>query len=412
LKLVLQCFSGSDKHRTLNSNCTEQSGCFLRNEGPAMRLHTFILNNLDVLLVDWVAFARELQPSSGNIDHDGLLDHGRLILTVIASDMQTPQDDTEQQDKSEGNSSSASDSPHVPARSHARQRERQGFDIEELVAEYRALRATVLRHWAKVSSSTTVEDLEDITRFNEAVDQAIAESLHSFVAALDKSRDLFLGVLGHDLRGPLGVIANIATFDMRRLGEEAKRAAIVMRSVMHMKALLDDLLEYANHRQNAGLSIKPQKLHLGDFANAVLSEIVALREGWAIDLKVEGDLWGQWDPRRMHQAISNLIFNALKYGRPDSPILISLDGTSEAEVTLAVANAGNPIPPENFAKLFDPFVRGEAGGKTLTGTWGAGANMGLGLFIVRTIAQAHGGTVDVVSNETVTRFSIRLPRSR
>lgn len=375
-----------------------------------MRLYTFILSNLDALLEDWVAFARTLQPATGRIDDAGLLDHGRLILTVIASDMQTPQDARERQDKSEGNGSTASVSPHVPSRSHAREREQQGFNIEGLVAEYRALRATVLRQWAKVSSNTKVEDLEDITRFNEGVDQAIAESLHSFVGELDKSRDLYLGVLGHDLRGPLGVIANIATFDMQTRGEEAKRAAIVMRSVMHMKALLDDLVEYANHRQNAGLSIKPQKLHLGDFASNVLVEIAALREGHAIELKTEGDLWGQWDPRRMHQALSNLIFNALKYGCPDTPVLITLDGTYEAEVSLSVANSGNPIPPEDVATLFDPFVRGESGRHALQSAWGTDANMGLGLFIVRTIAEAHGGSVRVASNEEVTRFSIRMPR--
>lgn len=377
-----------------------------------MRLYTFISSNLDALLVDWVTFARELQPSTGHIDEAGLLDHGRGILTGIASDMQKPQNAHERQDKSEGNSSSASDSPHVPSRSHARQRKQQGFDIEELIAEYRALRATVLRHWVKASSNTRLEDLEDITRFNEAVDQAIAESLHAFMGELDKSRDLFLGVLGHDLRGPLSTIANIAALELHARPNVSHNAAILLRSVTQMKALLDDLVEYAKHRQSSGFSIEPKELHLGEFASDTLSEIAALRDGRAINLRGIGNLRGEWDARRLHQALSNLIFNALKYGSPDAPILITLDGTSASEVILAVENSGTPLPQESLAALFDPFVRGEAKDTNSRNSWSVGANMGLGLYIVQKIAEAHGGTVEVVSNQSCTRFSLRLPRER
>ncbi|HEX6973534.1 MAG TPA: RsbRD N-terminal domain-containing protein, partial [Vicinamibacterales bacterium] len=147
-----------------------------------MRLSSFITSNLDAILRDWVAFAREQLPAAATMDDVALLDHGRLILEDIASDMRQPQGDDERQAKSEGNSSSASESSSVPSRTHARQRERQGFQIEQMVAEYRALRATVLRLWGAASGSVQVEDLEDVTRFNEAVDQAIAESLQAFVA--------------------------------------------------------------------------------------------------------------------------------------------------------------------------------------------------------------------------------------
>jgi RsbT co-antagonist protein rsbRD N-terminal domain len=145
-----------------------------------MRLRSFISENLDEILVDWVAFARDQLPAAANMNQVALLDHGKLILQEIAADMGRPQDDDERQAKSEGNSSSASTSTRLPSRSHARERERQGFRIEQMVAEYRALRATVLRLWTAASSSVQVEDLEDVTRFNEAVDQAIAESLQVF----------------------------------------------------------------------------------------------------------------------------------------------------------------------------------------------------------------------------------------
>lgn len=289
-----------------------------------MRLSSFITNNLDAILVDWVAFAREQLPAAANMNETALLDHGRLILEEIASDMRRPQGDEERQAKSEGNSSSASASSSVPSRSHARQRERQGFEIEQMVAEYRALRATVLRLWSAASTSVHVEDLEDVTRFNEAVDQAIAESLQVFVTEVDKARDLFLGMLSHDLRGPLSTIAGCASLEARARPHDSRQAAVILRSVAQMKALLDDLVEYTRHRLGSGLAIAPATLQLDQFARHTLDEINAISSGRVLELEVEGDLQGEWDARRLHQALSNLVFNALKYGVPSAPIRISL----------------------------------------------------------------------------------------
>ena len=374
-----------------------------------MRLSSFITNNLDAILVDWVAFAREQLPAAANMDEVALLDHGRLILEEIAADMRRPQGDDERQEKSEGNSSSASTSTRVPSRSHARQRERQGFRIEQMVAEYRALRATVLRLWSAASSSVQIEDLEDVTRFNEAVDQAIAESLQVFVTEVDRARDLFLGMLGHDLRGPLSTIASSATLEVRTRPNDSQRAAMILRSVAQMKALLDDLVEYTRHRLGSGLAIAPVALQLDHFARNTLDEIDAISSGRVLELQVEGDLQGKWDARRLHQALSNLVFNALKYGLPSAPIRISLDGTREDAVVLAVENTGDPIPQGLLPTLFDPLVRAsgnDGGGDSQV----AGANLGLGLYVVREIAKAHGGTVEVTSNDSTTRFELRLPR--
>ena len=374
-----------------------------------MRLGRFISANLDAVLVDWVAFARDQMPAATNMDEAALLDHGRLILQEIASDMGRPQDDEERQAKSEGNSSTAATSTHVPSRSHARQRARQGFEVEQMVAEYRALRATVLRLWTGASSTVQVEDLEDVTRFNEAVDQAIAESLQVFVAEVDRARDLFLGMLGHDLRGPLSTIATLAAVECRTRPNDSAGAKIVLRSVAQMKALLDDLVEYTRHRLGSGLAIAPTTLQLDHFARNTLDEIEAISNGRVLELEVKGDLQGEWDPRRLHQALSNLVFNALKYGLPRAPIRISLDGTGDDEVVLAVQNSGRAIPQALLQTLFDPLVRAasEDGGAE---SHVAGANLGLGLYVVREIAKAHGGTVEVTSDDTATRFELQLPR--
>jgi signal transduction histidine kinase len=339
-----------------------------------------------------------------------LLDHGKLILKEIAADMHRPQGDDERQAKSEGGSSSASMSASVPSRSHARQRERQGFAIEQMVAEYRALRATVLRLWSASSSDVQAQDLEDVTRFNEAVDQAVAESLKVFVAEVDKTRDLFLGMLSHDLRGPLSTIAGCASLELRIRPNDSPQAAVVLRSVAQMKGLLDDLVEYTRHRLGAGLAIDPAPLQLDQFARDTLDEIDAINTGRVVQLEALGDLRGEWDSRRLHQALSNLVFNALKYGLSSSPVRVSLDGTRPEEVVIAVQNTGKPIPTGLLPKLFDPLVRAE------DEEWNdhsrvAGANLGLGLYVVREIANAHGGTVEVTSDDSKTRFELRLPRT-
>lgn len=374
-----------------------------------MRLSNFITRNLDAILTDWVAFAQGQLPAAATMDEAALLDHGRLILEEIASDMRRPQGDDERQTKSEGHSSSASASSEVPSRTHARQRERQGFLVEQMVAEYRALRATVLRLWSADSTSVQVEDLEDVTRFNEAVDQAIAESLQAFVAEVDKARDLFLGMLGHDLRGPLSTIASAASLELHIRPTDSHRAALILRSVAQMKALLDDLVEYTRHRLGTGLAIDPANLHLDQFARETLEEIAAISNGRALDLAVEGDLEGEWDARRLHQALSNLVFNALKYGLPSAPIRIALDGTRANEVVVAVQNIGKPIPQALLPTIFEPLVRA-AGEDRGADSEVAGANLGLGLYVVREIANAHGGTVDVTSDDSATRFELRLPR--
>ena len=382
-----------------------------------MRLDEFISDNLDAILVDWVAFARGQFPAGNHMDEAALQDHGRLILEEIAANMRKPEGAGGRQAKSEGDSSAASGSPGAPSRRHARQREQQGFQIEQLVAEYRALRANVLRRWTAASSADQVQDLEDVIRFNEAVDQAVAESLETFVSEVNKSRDLFLGILGHDLRGPLSTISSCALLETRVRPTESRHATLILRSVAQMKALLDDLVEYTRHRLGSGLAIDPASLDFGRFARDTLDEINATSGGRALDLQVAGNLHGEWDPRRLHQALSNLVFNALKYGLPDAPIRVLLDGTLDDEVAMAVENTGRAIPPESFATLFDPLVRaggGDANADTDTGTGTdepvAGANLGLGLYVVREIAKAHGGSIDVRSDDSATRFSLRLPR--
>jgi signal transduction histidine kinase len=372
-----------------------------------MRLADFITANLESILVDWVAFARSQVIGSEYLDEAALLDHGKLILQEIATDMQSPQREEERKAKSEGNSLTASTSRDLPSRSHARQRERQGFGVEQMVSEYRALRATVLRLWSASARVTRVEDLEDVARFNESVDQAVAESLTAFMVEVTKTRDLFLGILGHDLRGPLSTIGNCATA-LRKGADKPKSVDMILRSVVQMRALLDDLMDYTRNRLGAEITIVPAPLQLDVFARETLDEIRAIDGSCVIELKTQGMMQGEWDARRLHQALSNLVFNALKYGFGNEPIRVGLDGSHPSQVLLTVHNEGRPIPTDLLPRIFEPLVRVED--KQGQDDSRAGANLGLGLFVVQQIATAHGGSVTVTSLDSSTRFELRLPR--
>lgn len=248
-----------------------------------------------------------------------------------------------------------------------------------MVAEYRALRATVLRLWRASGREAQLQDIDEVIRFDEAVDQALAESVEVFIAELNKARDLFLGVLGHDLRGPLSTISGAATVELRKWPGDVRHAPVVLRSVAQMKALLDDLMEFTTHRLGKGLRISPSHMQLDQFARNTLDEIDAISSERELILQSDGDLSGEWDPRRLHQALSNLVFNALKYGFPSSPVWVELDGTGD-DVLLTVRDTGEPISASLLPKLFDPLVRDdsrEESEATDTSAQVAGANLGL-----------------------------------
>ncbi len=376
-----------------------------------MRLYEFIPSHIDPILDEWAAFAKTIQPAGGDLDAKALMNHGRELLSEVAADMQRPQTETERSHKSRGMGGGVTTSVHLPSRSHARVRSTQGFGIREMVGEYRALRASVLKLWA-AQQSAVERGLhpDDVTRFNEAIDQAIAESLETFVAELERRRDLFLGVLGHDLRGPLSTITNVARAQMDYNKNPPHEAAMVLRSAAQMRVLLDDLVEYVRNRQATGFALLVRPMDMGQFAKETIAEITAIRSGSKIEITLAGNLQGVWDPRRLHQALSNLIFNASKYGHPGEPICVIVDGSDPDEMLLAVQNKGTPIPAHRVKALFEPFTRASADDYSELTTLTPGAGMGLGLYVVREVTHRHGGSVGVVSNERFTRFTIRIPR--
>jgi PAS domain S-box-containing protein len=221
-------------------------------------------------------------------------------------------------------------------------------------------------------------------------------------------REQLIGVVGHDLRNPLNAISASAFLLERteELSEGGHRAVERIRnSGARMARMLNDILDFARSSSvGGGLPMHREWVNLHDITRSALEELQVAHLGRKLELEAEGDGWGWWDADRLAQVVGNLVSNALHHGRPDTPVRVRIHGIGP-EVCLSVRNDGVPIPPETQATLFQPFRRGTTG-KAAT------RSVGLGLFIVRQVAQAHGGDVTVHSSqEEGTTFTVRLPRN-
>ena len=212
----------------------------------SVRLADFIRGNIDPIIDDWVKFARTRTPASDGMTHLALQDHIVELLTFIADDLETAQTSNEQVDKSQGLGSADGIFTRSAAEIHAALRLADGFDIDQMVSEYRALRASVVKQWTAANPALSPTDLEDMTRFNEAVDQAMAESVAEYTKMINQSRDMFLGVLGHDLRNPIGAVL-MAARRMTKYGLSDSKinlmAGQIEQTMERATSILDDLLE-------------------------------------------------------------------------------------------------------------------------------------------------------------------------
>lgn len=368
-----------------------------------MRLADYIETHATAIVDGAEAFAATQASPGVHLDSAALRDHIPQILEAIVLDLRTFQDAEEQQAKSEGRARTF-EAPQSAARSHGRLRAKSGFNVDQMVAEYRALRAAVLRLWI-ADHALTEDAVEDIVRFNEAIDQAVAESVSDFSKEAESWRQVFLGVLGHDLRGPLSVIVTTSEL-MSRMTHDVpftEHTSRIIRSGKRMSKLLDDLLDYS--RTQLGMGIRIARVE-GDLRPALHEEIDLLREALPlanIKFDAAGDTRGHFDASRIREALSNLVTNAAKYGDGRSDINVTLTG-DDGEVVLVVRNGGASLSTNALAALFEPLQRGPR-----VATSGEETSLGLGLFIVREIARAHGGEVIATSSSGTTWFTMRLP---
>lgn len=305
-----------------------------------MQLADFIDSHMEAILRDWENFARTLLPAAGGLDVSTLRDHAEQILRAVTLDLRTSQSSSEQTAKSRGEAPRVTGRPETAAETHAVLRATGGFTMQQMVAEYRALRATVLRLWSQAHQPGP-DTLRDMTRFNEAIDQAIAESVDFFTRESERWRNVFLGVLGHDLRGPLNSIILTSRL-LSQISDGTPISEVTARLIRggeRMRQLLDDLLDYSRASLNLGIPVAPATVDLA----LACKEVIELEQvAWPrnpIELVTEGPTQGVWDASRLKQVLGNLIANAAKYGDKGTPITVRVVGRDD-EVVLSVTNSG------------------------------------------------------------------------
>lgn len=155
--------------------------------GASLRLSAFIVSHMEAVLQEWEDFARSLGTVTSSMDAEALRDHAELMLRAVAVDLETAQSPAQQEAKSEGDAPErAASLPESAATSHGSDRAHEGFTLEQMVSEYRALRATVPRPWARVQKLPDAEAFQEVMRFNEAVDEALADSIKTYSHAVDQ----------------------------------------------------------------------------------------------------------------------------------------------------------------------------------------------------------------------------------
>ena len=213
------------------------------------------------------------------------------------------------------------------------------------------------------------------------------------------ARDWDIAMLAHDLQTPLASIAAGTLLLSRGDLDERTRTVTdrIARTVRRMSEMVTDLTDYAR----AGLGPIPvvrRTVDLSRLVAEVVAECHGLDGGERIRVEATGDVSGEWDPSRLAQAISNLVRNAITHG--EGEVRVRLQDSGEG-VEVHVHNRGEPIPADRLPFIFQPFERGSNEGRGL----------GLGLYIVRAIASAHGGRVEATSCAAEgTTFRLCLPR--
>lgn len=359
---------------------------------------------MEAILLEWEAFARAIQPPGGDMDVTELRDHAHEMLLVIVRDMPTAQTELEQIEKSQGNS--PSDGAVTAAETHADGRLQSGFSITLLVAEYRALRASVLRLWFEEPRSREQQGVEDVIRFNEAIDQALAESVARYSDAVRNNSDVFLGMLGHDLRAPLQSI-NFGAEQLKLMptsdSSHTQLAFRMLRSVLRMKVMLDNLMDFTQSRIGGGLHLSRCSTDMSVVVTQVVEEFRSSHPSRSIRQLVLGDCIGNLDAGRVGQICQNLIGNALQHGSAEGEIVVSCEAGAGV-VSLRVHNVGNPIPEQARKRVFDLGQSKRSGGSN------PNKNVGLGLYIVRELVVGHGGTISVTSSQAAgTSFLVEFP---
>ncbi|MGV8916487.1 MAG: sensor histidine kinase [Pseudomonas sp.] len=373
-----------------------------------MRLSDFIVQHVDRIVDEWEKFAKSIKPAADSMSRVELRDHAKAILMAAARDMNTAQSKAEQAAKAKGEGPEKTPTLDQAAASHGEMRHTVGFDLVQMTSEFRHLRASVIRLWVESLTSPEMAYFQDMIRFNEAIDEALAESTAAYAEQVARSRDIFLAILGHDLRAPLQAVSMSTEMLVRKVGLDDAALSYIARikgGTRHMGAMVKDLLEFVRSRLGTSLPIERKPMEMASACHDAIEVACAGQPDCVPNVKISGDTHGEWDRGRIDQLLQNLVGNALQHGASSHEVNLTLTG-DEREVTLEVHNYGEPIATDAIGTIFDPLVRSasEELGQPST-------SLGLGLFIVKEVVNAHHGSITVTSNiDDGTTFTVVLPK--
>lgn len=372
-----------------------------------MKLAQFIRNHKVDITEEWVKFAQDNISGVNKMELEEVKDHIKQMLERIVESMETSETDVEQEKKSKGNKNMRIGESRA-ANLHGEQRADVGFDIMELSSEFRALRASVLRLWEANSREKKLQtDFQEMIRFNEAIDELWMISIKRFDDKVDESKNWFMGILGHDLRNPLAAISGVQSILKLSGNISEKERSLLGRSsssIKRMTELIDNLLELTNLRLGSGMSINKSPVDLSKQTEKIVQELQLSYPESEINIESPGPVQGNWDVLRLDQLMTNLITNALRYGKPGGPVTVSVSAKGR-EAFFEVHNEGPPVPGKIKEMISTGLFTKTNGDPTRKDSYG------LGLFIVKAIVAGHQGKIEVESNEeTGTTFKIILPR--
>jgi signal transduction histidine kinase len=270
--------------------------------------------------------------------------------------------------------------------------------------------------WAVESGGNSIRQRDDARcerdearreRDDKSTQLEVSRADVDVLKATEELRELFIGVLAHDLNNPLSAILSTADLMLRRgaLPEvEYKATARIASSAARALRMIDQLLDFTRSRLGGGVPIQREPADLAQICRQTIGELQASHPGHDLLLDATGSCAGEWDPDRLAQLVGNLVANAIDHGDPDTPVRVTALDEGPV-VVLEVSNQGAPIPPDLLPTLFEAFHR-RSGGRPSRG-------LGLGLFISQQIVHAHGGTIAAQSSERErsTTLTVRLPRS-
>ena len=369
-----------------------------------MRLAVFIRSNESAIVTAWENYAQTYLPSAVHMDRVALRDHIVGLLRFIAQDLETPETEGERSEKAKGQGPKGGGAKDSAAETHADLRFTGGFDTVEMVSEFRALRASVIKLW-RAAWDDPEDIIPDLLRFTESIDQVMTESLSRYTEKINYAGTLFIAALSNDFRTSLMTVSD----SVRALADgnldpgQTQLVSRIETSASYIDLMVSDLIDAVRIRIGESVPIHLAPMDIGVAVTAAAKSFGAAHPDLKIVVDTSGDLNGDGDCMRIGQLLSILIDSVMQHGSKASLITIAAKA-GDQEVALSV-HSETVIPPDTVANIFDPLTSGQD--KSVAQT----TRLQLGPFIAKGIVTAHGGKIMVVSNEKQgTIFTALLPR--